>query len=203
LEAHRTHAQPCAKVHLVDEAKAVESVAVVVAALLSAIHVLTLALGAGAIFARGRALARPLDEAGWTRLLTADTVWGLAAVLWIASGLGRVFFGGKEPAFYWRNGFFWIKLALFAAVFALELAPMITFIRVRRARSRGRVVPRFSIAASSHQCSRARAGRDDRVRRGIHGARRMAVLTDDPNLKREDRARTSDQDHIRELELRS
>ena len=45
----------------------------VVAALLSAIHMLTLALGAGAIFARGRALAGPLDDAGWKRLLAADT----------------------------------------------------------------------------------------------------------------------------------
>lgn len=75
----------------------------VVAALLSAIHMLTLALGLGAVFMRGRALARPLDDAGWKRLLAADTVWGVAALLWIASGLGRVFFGGKEPGFYWRN----------------------------------------------------------------------------------------------------
>ena len=119
----------------------------VVAALLSAIHMLTLALGVGGIFARGRALSHPLDDAGWKRLLAADTVWGVAAVLWIASGLGRVFFGGKEPSFYWRNGFFWVKLALFGVVFALEWAPMMTFIRVRRARSHGVAVPRFSIEA--------------------------------------------------------
>ncbi len=72
----------------------------IIGALLSAIHVLTLALGLGAVFMRGRALARPLDEAGWQRLLTADNVWGVAAGLWIASGLGRVFFGGKETSFY-------------------------------------------------------------------------------------------------------
>src|SRR5436309_6757914 len=60
--------------------------AVVVAALLSAIHMLTLALGVGGVFARGLALSRPLDDAGWKRLLAADTVWGVAAVLWIASG---------------------------------------------------------------------------------------------------------------------
>ena len=119
----------------------------VVAALLSAIHMLTLALGVGGVFARGLALSRPLDDAGWKRLLAADTVWGVAAVLWIASGLGRVFFGGKEPSFYWRNGFFWVKLALFGVVFALELAPMMTFVRVRRARSHGVARPRFSIEA--------------------------------------------------------
>ena len=119
----------------------------VVAALLSAIHMLTLALGAGAVFARGRALAHPLDDEGWKRLLAADTMWGVAAVLWIASGLGRVFFGGKEPGFYWRNGFFWVKLSLFAVVFALELAPMMTFIRVRKARRERAAMPRFSIEA--------------------------------------------------------
>ena len=43
----------------------------VVAALLSAIHMLTLALGAGAVFARGRALEHPLDDEGWKRLLAA------------------------------------------------------------------------------------------------------------------------------------
>jgi uncharacterized membrane protein len=63
----------------------------------------------------------------------------------MASGLGRVFFGGKEPGFYWRNGFFWVKLALFGGVFVLELAPMITFIRVRSARSKGSPLPKFSV----------------------------------------------------------
>ncbi len=117
----------------------------VIAALLSAIHMLTLALGLGSIFARGRALGGRLDDEGWKRLLAADNVWGLAALLWITSGLGRVFFGGKELSFYSHNGFFWIKLALFAAVFALEIAPMTTFIRVRRARARGTPIPAFPI----------------------------------------------------------
>jgi putative membrane protein len=120
---------------------------VIVSALLSAVHVLTLALGLGAVYIRGRALAQPLDDAGWRRLLAADNAWGAAAALWIASGLGRVFFGGKETAFYWHNGFFWLKLALFACVFALELTPMMTFIRVRAARGRNAPLPRFSIEA--------------------------------------------------------
>jgi putative membrane protein len=119
----------------------------IVSALLSSVHVLTLALGFGALFIRGRALAGPLDEAGWQGLLAADSVWGVAAGLWIASGLGRVFFGGKEPSFYWHNGFFWVKLALFALVFMLELTPMMTFIRVRLARRRNTALPRFSVEA--------------------------------------------------------
>jgi uncharacterized membrane protein len=97
---------------------------VVTSALLSAVHVLALAVGLGTVYVRGRALAGSLDESGWRQLLAADNAWGLAAGLWIASGLGRVFFSGKEPAFY----------------------PMITFIRVRSSRRRGAAIPEFSVS---------------------------------------------------------
>lgn len=40
-----------------------------------------------------------------------------------------------------------MKIGLFGLVFALELAPMITFIRVRTARGRGAALPEFSLAA--------------------------------------------------------
>src|SRR5437660_9659677 len=109
----------------------------IVPALLSAIHLLTLALGLGAVVWRGRALASLPGDRAWENVLAADTAWGIAAGLWIASGLARVFYGGKELAFYTHNGFFWIKMALFAVVFLIELAPMTAFIRVRAARRRG------------------------------------------------------------------
>jgi putative membrane protein len=115
-------------------------------ALLSAIHVLALALGLGAVYHRGRSLSAPLDDAGWKRLLAADSAWGVAAFLWIATGLARVFFGGKETNFYTHNGLFWVKLALVALLFALEYTPMMTFIRVRSARRQGAPPPPFEIA---------------------------------------------------------
>jgi putative membrane protein len=118
---------------------------VIVSGLLSAIHVLALALGLGAVYMRGQALARPLDDAGWRGLLAADNAWGIAAGLWIASGLARVFFGGKESSFYWRNGFFWLKLTLFGLVFLLELTPMVTFMRARSAQRRGAPLPQFPV----------------------------------------------------------
>ena len=71
------------------------------------------------------------------RLFQADALWGVAALLWITTGLLRVFGRlEKSPDFYLRNGFFWVKMALFGLVFALEILPMITFIRWRAARSR-------------------------------------------------------------------
>ena len=102
-------------------------------AVLSAAHILTFGLGLSAVFLRGRALGGVLDASGWKRLLAADTAWGIAAGLWIATGLARVFLGPKDAVFYWRNGFFWIKMALFLTVFVLELAPMRTFIQARQA----------------------------------------------------------------------
>jgi len=111
-------------------------------AILSALHVLTLALGLGAVFARGlrlRDLRRaPADSAALKRLFQADALWGVAALLWIGTGLGRVFGRlEKEPDFYLRNGFFWVKMALFGVVLVLEIRPMLTFIRWRAARSHG------------------------------------------------------------------
>jgi putative membrane protein len=108
---------------------------------LSALHVLALAIGFGAVFARGRRLRdlrrTPEDPGVLSRLLQADALWGLAALLWIGTGFLRVFGGSeKQPGFYLRNGFFWIKMALFLLVFVLEIRPMVTFARWRKARNR-------------------------------------------------------------------
>jgi putative membrane protein len=120
----------------------------VIAAVVSALHVLALALGLPAVFLRGRALKGRLDADGLRRLFAADSVWGLAALLWVATGLLRAFAGlEKGTAFYLASWLFWTKMALFVAVVALELWPMATFIGWRREQSRG-VVPDTSRAAT-------------------------------------------------------
>jgi len=58
----------------------------------------------------------------------------------------------KAPEFYLRNGFFWIKMTLFVSVFALEMWPMATFVRWRRARREGtRSLIRWSSHADRHR----------------------------------------------------
>ena len=88
---------------------------------------------------RGRALGGPLDAAGLRRLFAADNAWGIAAGLWIVTGLWRAF-GGLEKGtqFYLNSTLFWAKLGLFGLVFVLEIWPMATFIRWRRELRRGR-----------------------------------------------------------------
>jgi len=109
-------------------------------AIVSALHVLALALGLPSVYLRGRALKGPLDRDGLRRLLAADTVWGIAAALWIATGLLRAF-GGLEKGsqFYLQSPLFWTKMALFATVIILEIWPMVTFIRWRGALRRGEI----------------------------------------------------------------
>lgn len=107
-------------------------------AIVAALHYLALALGLPAVFLRGRALRAPLDEAGLRRLFAADGAWGLAAALWVATGLWRAFGGlEKGSAFYLHNPLFYVKMALFVAVLGLEVWPMATLIRWRQARRRG------------------------------------------------------------------
>jgi len=110
----------------------------VIAAVVSSLHLLALAIGLPAVFLRGRALKGPLDADGLGRLLAADNVWGVAAVLWIVTGLLRAF-GGLEKGtdFYLRSPLFWTKMALFIGILLLEIRPMITFIRWRIQRGRG------------------------------------------------------------------
>jgi putative membrane protein len=114
----------------------------VVPSLIAALHYLALALGVGSVFARGlrlRQLRRsPTDGEATRRLLQADAGWGVAALMWIVTGLVRVFAGvEKASEFYLRNGFFYTKMGLFVVVLVLELFPMVTFIRWRKALGKG------------------------------------------------------------------
>jgi putative membrane protein len=110
------------------------------AAIVSSLHVLAIALGLGAAFMRGRALRQPLDAGGLKRLFAADNAWGIAAALLLVTGLLRAFGGlEKGAAFYLASPLFWVKLGLFVVIVALEVWPMVTFIGWRRELRRGRV----------------------------------------------------------------
>jgi putative membrane protein len=109
-----------------------------ISAIVSALHLLALAIGLPSVFLRGRALAGPLDGQGLRRLFAADTWWGVAALVWIATGLARAFAGlEKGTQFYLASPLFWAKMSLLGAILLLEIWPMTTFIRWRLAVRRG------------------------------------------------------------------
>jgi putative membrane protein len=106
--------------------------------LLAAFHLLALGIGLGAVLDRAGALRGTLDGAGLRRVFRADAMWGIAALIWVATGLWRLF-GGVEKGtqYYMQSHVFWTKMGLFVGVFALEIVPMVTLIRWRAASARG------------------------------------------------------------------
>lgn len=102
------------------------------------LHLLGLGIGLGAVWARARALRGPLDTAGLRRVFYADGWWGVAAAIWIGTGLVRVI-GGLEKGmdYYLQNHVFWGKMTLLLAILVLEIPPMLTFIRWRVQVARG------------------------------------------------------------------
>lgn len=105
--------------------------------IVSSLHILAFGLGLGSVFMRGLYLRR-IQGDGIQKMFMADNVWGLAALLWIATGLLRAFAGlEKGTHFYLESTLFWVKMGLFVLLFAIELFPMITFIRWRILLGRG------------------------------------------------------------------
>lgn len=109
-------------------------------ALLSTFHLFALAIGLPGIFLRGLALrGLATDKTALRRLFIADNLWGLAAILWLGTGLARLFgTHEKGSGYYLNSSSFLIKLALFGVAFALELWPMITFMKWRIAQKKGK-----------------------------------------------------------------
>ena len=106
--------------------------------LLAAIHLLGVALAFVGVVNRAAALRGPLDAEGMKRVFRADTVWGISALVLVATGLTRALGGlEKGSAYYFGNTVFWHKMGLLFAVLLLELWPMLTLIRWRVALARG------------------------------------------------------------------
>jgi putative membrane protein len=106
----------------------------------AALHLLALGIGLGAILWRARSLRSALDLEGLRRVFYADSLWGLAALLWISTGLVRAFAGlEKGTAYYLASNAFWIKMGLLIVVILLEIWPAVTLVNWRIRLARGGV----------------------------------------------------------------
>jgi len=106
--------------------------------LFATLHLLALPLGLGAVWARGRALRRTRSAQDLHPVFLADNLWGLAAVVWIGTGLVRAFGGlEKGASYYLHDRVFYAKMGLLVVILALEIRPMATLIRWRMGLRRG------------------------------------------------------------------
>lgn len=101
------------------------------------LHLVALGIGLWAVLARGEALKQAARELPGTdalrRAFKADAHWGVAALLWLVTGLWR-YLGSTEKStdYYNSNHIFLTKMALFVVVILLEIKPMMTLIRWRQ-----------------------------------------------------------------------
>lgn len=126
--------------------------------LLAALHILTFGLGFYAIWSRANALKKLKDASGLNEVFKADNLWGLAALLWISTGLWRAF-GGLEKGshYYLHSKTFITKMALFLLVFVIEIKPMVTLIQWRIKKSKNETID-FSSARSLARLSHIELG---------------------------------------------
>jgi putative membrane protein len=106
--------------------------------LLAALHILTFGIGFYAIWSRANAFKKLREVSGLNTVFKADNLWGVAALLWIATGLWRAF-GGLEKGshYYLHSNTFIAKMVLFLLVVIIEIKPMVTLIqwRIRKRKS--------------------------------------------------------------------
>jgi len=110
-------------------------------ALASALHIIGLTVGLTAAFIRISSLRDPFDDRQRQTLFSADNWSGLAAIVLVGAGLWRLF-GDLEKGsdFYLSSPMFWVKMSLFGMAGALEILPMIAFLRWRIQEKKGEPV---------------------------------------------------------------
>ena len=105
---------------------------------LAALHLIALGLGLGAVLTRGTALRDALTPGSLRRAFRSDALWGIAFMIWLVTGLWRLFGETeKSVAYYMTNHVFFAKMGFLVIILALEIWPMITLIRWRIAIRRG------------------------------------------------------------------
>ncbi len=97
-------------------------------AALSYLHFVFALILVAALAAEAFVLRLPVDSRVARLLLRIDLFYGISAVGVIAAGLARVFWGAKGAEFYGAQPFFWAKIATFAVIGLISIAPTRKFI---------------------------------------------------------------------------
>jgi putative membrane protein len=114
-------------------------------ATLAFLHFTAILLLAGFLAAEAMLLRGDLGARDIVTLARSDVGYFASAMLVLATGLARVFFGAKGAAFYADNPFFWAKVGLFLAIGLVSIRPTRAFLGWRRA---ARAAAGFSVPAA-------------------------------------------------------
>ncbi len=100
---------------------------------LSFLHFVFAFILVGAIAAEAWVLRLPVDGRVARLLMRIDLFYAIAAVGVIVAGVSRVFFGIKGADYYASQPFFWAKMAVFAIVGLISIAPTRAFFKWNKA----------------------------------------------------------------------
>lgn len=124
----------------------------------AAIHLVALAVGFGAIWIRANALREVPGSSAIRRVLQADIWWGVAALLWLGTGLPRLLMGLEKPmGYYLDNHLFVTKIVIFLVIVVTEVIQAIDFGKWRRALRQGQT-PEVGSAPRWARLSQVQAG---------------------------------------------
>ncbi|HTA37497.1 MAG TPA: DUF2214 family protein [Candidatus Acidoferrales bacterium] len=98
-------------------------------ALLAYAHFLAILFLTATLCAELAIYRQELPAAVARRLQRIDLLFGIAAVLVLATGAARVWLGLKGWEFYFHNPIFWTKLSLFIVVGLLSIPPTMHYLR--------------------------------------------------------------------------
>jgi putative membrane protein len=87
----------------------------------------------GALAAEAFLLRLPVTQRMAELLLRIDLFYGVSAVLIILAGVSRVIWGAVGWDYYQAQPFFWAKMATFALVGLISIAPTLAYFRWNRA----------------------------------------------------------------------
>ena len=73
-----------------------------------------------------------MNKAVVERLARVDAIYGMAAILVLATGIARTVWGVKGSAWYWTNPLLHVKLTLFIVVGLMSIVPTMTYLRWRK-----------------------------------------------------------------------
>jgi len=111
-------------------------------ALLAYAHIMAF-LMAATFLASETALCRKewMNAAAVERLARVDMLYGISALLVLATGLARTWWGVKGGAWYWSQPLLHAKVTLFVVIGLMSIVPTMRFLRWRRAVRAGGALP--------------------------------------------------------------
>ncbi|MGQ9866143.1 MAG: DUF2214 family protein [Pseudanabaenaceae cyanobacterium] len=69
----------------------------------------------------------PTVKEGW-RLVVADSIYGVAAITVLATGVLRLLYFAKGSEYYMHQPLFWVKVSLYGVVGVLSIYPTVSFL---------------------------------------------------------------------------